>query len=125
MSIEIFQKVLKNRSAYVRFHYEEETYMAQVYYDAGGNSMLTGNHHTRGYYLSVVPIKINRTNNPQDYIWYTVEAWTGLRKLLLQVNRFSNKIFSSMAKLLDNLENDEGFKELFNAVIAKESKAIA
>ena len=56
----------------------------EVYYDKGGRSFISGVYHPRGYYLRVMPVKVDGGR----------ETWTlfsGSAKLLFETNRYSRK----------------------------------
>ena len=70
-----------------------------VYYDKGGTSYFTGQSSPRGFYLSVKPV-----TKGNGMIRFTM--FTGIKKLLHEVNRYSDKQFRHALELSKNYEDE-------------------
>lgn len=69
----------------------------EVYYHLGGINYFTYKDEQRGYYLSISPI--NKRGNTESYT-----AFSGIKILLLEVKRKSNKSYNEALKLAKDLE---------------------
>ena len=70
-----------------------------VYYSKGGMSYFTNTVLPRGFYIGVTPVTMrNKT------ISFT--AFTGTRKLLLEVKRYSDKQFTRAIELAKDVETE-------------------
>jgi hypothetical protein len=70
----------------------------QVYYSKGGMNYFQGVNEARGYYISVSPVERSTGDG------YTIEsstAFSGTKKLLLEVKRLSNKAYDEAVKLAE------------------------
>lgn len=63
---------------------------AQVYYALGGANMFTYKNEPRGYWMQIVPVK---RENKYGYTMESFTAFTGLKALVLPVQRKSKKKF--------------------------------
>jgi hypothetical protein len=77
-----------------------------VYYTKGGMSYFSGQKSPRGYYLSVRPVTLG--NGTVSY-----HLFSGIKRLLLQTNRYSEKQFAQAVEMAKGYEN-----ELIASVIA-------
>lgn len=66
---------------------DDVTYRVTVAYDKGGESY-NGKSTPRGYYITVVPVKLE---HKQGYTVETSTAYSGIKKLLMTVARSSKK----------------------------------
>ena len=57
---------------------------AEIYYSLGGINYFTSRNEQRGYYMSISPVK-------RDGVCESYTAFTGLKQLVLPVQRKSNK----------------------------------
>ncbi|MPM92562.1 hypothetical protein SDC9_139697 [bioreactor metagenome] len=64
----------------------------EVYYDKGGANYFCGGTTQRGYYVSVTP-----ATHKNGMV--SVVLFTGIKKLLLQTSRFSDKQFEQAVEL--------------------------
>lgn len=64
----------------------------EVYYTKGGMSYLSGRSTNRGFYLSVRPVKRNG-------VTVSFELFSGVSRLLLEANRFSEKQMEKAVEL--------------------------
>lgn len=69
----------------------------EVYYHLGGMNYFTYKEEKRGYYLSILPI--DKKGNIE-----TCVAFSGIKILLLEVKRKSNKSYNEALKLAEDLE---------------------
>lgn len=69
----------------------------EVYYHLGGINYFTCKEEKRGYYLSISPI--DKRGNTESYT-----AFSGIKILLLEVKRKSNKSYNEALKLSKDLE---------------------
>lgn len=77
-----------------------QDYKIKVYYSKGGINCFTYRNEPRGYYLSVSPVKLEQRDG---YSTETIVAFSGIKNILLEVNRKSN---SSAQKALDLANNE-------------------
>ena len=82
-----------------------------VFYDKGGVSYFNGQTSPRGFYLSVTPV--TRGNGMISYTMFT-----GLKRLIHEVNRYSDKQFRHALAVSEAYED-----ELIAAVVAKNKAA--
>lgn len=77
----------------------------EVYYSIGGMNHFTSRNESRGFYLSVCPVK--REFNPSGYVMESYEGFSGIKTLLHQCNRYSksaeNKALSYLGVQRSNL----------------------
>jgi hypothetical protein len=73
----------------------------EVYYDKGGMNYFSGGVDKRGYYLSVTPVQIERKENNVMIESYT--AFSGVKKLILEVERQSGKSAQKAKELAEYL----------------------
>jgi len=83
----------------------------EVYYTQGGANYFSGGTTPSGYYLSVTPV--TRKDN-----MVSMTLFTGLKKLLLQTNRYSAKQFERAVEMGRAVA-----PELVKLVIAQEKAA--
>ncbi len=83
----------------------------EVCYDKGGVSYFSGGTMPRGYYLSVTPVTHKNGMT-------SVELFTGVKKLLLQTSRYSDKQFAQAVEL-----GKSAAPELIRCVLEKEKAA--
>ena len=65
----------------------------EVYYTTGGMNYLAGGTTLRGYYISVIPV----TRRGDGMVSQTL--FRGMKKLLLQTNRYSAKQFEQAVEM--------------------------
>lgn len=71
---------------------EKATHLkAEVYYALGGANMFTYRNEPRGYWVSIVPV---RRENKYGCVTESFTAFTGLKTLVLPVQRKSAKKFN-------------------------------
>jgi hypothetical protein len=78
-----------------------------VYYSKGGLSYFSGQVSPRGYYLSVRPVTLGNGT-------VSFDLFSGVKRLLLETNRFSPKQFARAVEMATDYE-----AELIAAVVAK------
>jgi hypothetical protein len=83
----------------------------EVFYDKGGVSYFSGGTTTRGYYISVTPVTHKNGMT-------SVVLFTGVKKLLLPTNRYSDKQLAQAAEL-----GKVAAPELIRRVLDKEKAA--
>lgn len=69
---------------------EEVDLKVEVYYQLGGWNFFSGNKETRGYYLSITPVNIERYED-NSIKTVTATAFSGVKTLLKEVTRRSKK----------------------------------
>ena len=79
----------------------------ELYYHLGGMNYFTGREERRGYYLSVTPVEKSR-----GFISYT--AFTGIKQLIKEVKRKSNKAEAEAEEAAENVKDN-----LINYVLTK------
>lgn len=94
---------------------EDQTLRIEVYYDLGGYNWATGNEEPRGYYLSVTPVSVVR-NDEGKIIMEEVRAFSGIKTVLMEVERKSK---NRSKKALEIVENGEDKERLINDVLEK------
>lgn len=65
-----------------------------IYYDKGGMSMFGSGTTQRGYYISVTPVKIETFDG---YTSRSITLFSGLKHLLIEAKRFSEKTLNDIA----------------------------
>ena len=78
---------------------ENKSLKIEIYYSKGGYNNINGKQERRGYYLSVVPVKIDNYNG------YSIESFTaysGIKKFLLEVQKKSDKAYNQAVLLSQN-----------------------
>lgn len=93
-----------------------QTLRVSVYYNLGGFNYFTSRSEERGYYLSVTPIKRSSNNG---IVMREYAAFSGFKKLLLEVKRKSKKAESQALELA----SDELIEELITAVMKKREES--
>lgn len=88
----------------------------ECYYNKGGMNYFTGSVEKRGYYVSVCPVEIVKSDNGILSVSYT--AFTGIKKLLFEVNRKSAK---SLEKAVTMAKEQE--RELIDYVMNKKQNS--
>lgn len=79
---------------------KETTYLkAEIYYALGGMNYFTSRNESRGYYLSVSPVE--RDRGLESYT-----AFTGLKQLVLPVQRKSQKKMDEAITYFEEHVND-------------------
>lgn len=90
-----------------------------VYYSKGGMSYFTGAQERRGYWLSVTPQKIEKTDTP-NIVFRVSTAFTGTRALILETARKSSKAQAQALAIAPSRE-----QELIAHVCAKNGLTVA
>ena len=83
----------------------------KVSYSKGGRNYITGEVNPRGFYVSVTPV------TKKDGMIRFV-AFTGQKRLLLEVSRFTEKQFGRAVAMAKNFED-----ELIDAVVSQNKAA--
>ena len=99
----------------------KQTFEIRIYYNLGGINYFTNRNEARGYYLSITPVKINKSNykgNEISCVKFT--GCSGIKDLLLEVKRKSKKAET----LAISKATDKRINELITYVINKENIAI-
>ena len=99
----------------------KQTFKIDLYYDLGGMNYFTNRNEARGYYLSITPVEINKSNykgNEISCVKFT--GGSGIKDLLLEVKRKSKKAET----LAISKATDKRINELITYVIDKENIAI-
>lgn len=86
----------------------------EVYYDKGGFSYVTYKNQPRGFYISVTPVF---RENRGTFTMEQFGAFSGYKRLVLEVNRFSDKQYNKAVELskeyeqmmVDRLVAENGF----------------
>lgn len=74
---------------YIKVNHPNVTHLrCEVYYNKGGENPFNGSSETRGYYISVSPVK--RERGLESYT-----AWSGKKKCILPVSRQSKRMASN------------------------------
>lgn len=68
----------------------------EVYYNEGGPNFCTGNSETRGYYLSVTPREIQKSDTP-GIQWKVSTAFSGVKDLMEPATRFNRRRLEALA----------------------------
>lgn len=90
----------------------------ELIYELGGYNYWTSTQEDRGYYLHVTPVKNARIND--KIVAKEYSAFSGIKKLILPVNRKSNKKESEAIEL-----SKESEKELIDYVLLKNNMQLA
>lgn len=85
----------------------------KVDYRLGGMNYFTGNLVERGIYLSVTPVRINKSSCGK-YTTRLYTAFTGIVQVLKFMTRFNNNVF-------DNLHPDEELIEKMVKIVAQKN----
>lgn len=75
-----------------------------VYYNKGGMNYFTSRVEKRGFYISVCPVQVTKHENGLRSVAYT--AFTGVKLLLLEVNRFSKSAEAKANELAKDKEQE-------------------
>lgn len=104
---------MKKQEKYIeRSDLKDATHLQiSTFYDKGGMNFFNGQTSPRGFYISVTPV--TKGNGMVSYTMFT-----GLKQLLHQVNRYSDKQFRHALELSQNYED-----KLIAAVVAKNKAA--
>lgn len=94
---------------------DNKDFKVQLYYNLGGESY-TGRIEKRGYYLSVIPVKLEDNGH---FMIETTVAWSGIKECLLEVKRSSKKAEQQAMDML----TDEFINERIDYVIRMNKKA--
>ncbi len=81
------------------------TLKVEVYYHLGGMNYFSGGSEKRGYYLSVSPVTINK-NNEGKIVGETYTAFTGVKFLIKEVARKSEKTFNEALTLSEDKKEE-------------------
>jgi len=82
---------------------------AKIYYDKGGYNGWTGNTDRRGYWISVVPVKV-------EGCFVKFDAWSGTKLFIEEVKAYNAKKFLALANAPETISKID---ELVNYVKAK------
>lgn len=72
---------------------------AEVYYSLGGTNMFTYKNESRGYYMSISPVK---REDRGGFIMESYTAFTGLKQLVVPVSRKSQKKMNEAVEYFEN-----------------------
>lgn len=96
-----------------------QEYEIKCYYNKGGMNYFTSKNETRGFYLSVCPVKVTRSDSS---VYMSVEyvAFTGVKTLIMEVKRYSKSAEQEAIKIAESKE-----REIIDYVVEKnQSKTI-
>jgi len=103
--------IAKLFTKYDSFPNSEHELKVQLYYDKGGMNYFSNRLETRGYYLSVSPVKRTRV---QNLVTEEYTAYSGIKRLILPVGRRSDKSDEQAERLAESK-----IEELKNEVISR------
>lgn len=92
-----------------------QTLKCELYYSLGGMNYFQGKNEARGYYYSVTPVKVSESSGFRTE-QYT--AFSGIKKLVLETKRKSDKGFQSAMKIVEETNLKE---TLIDYVLGKEN----
>ncbi|MGF7535264.1 hypothetical protein AAGG74_16550 [Bacillus mexicanus] len=95
-----------------------QTLKVGVYYDLGGCNPFTYKNEMRGYYISVIPVE---RKIKDGYTSEKSKAYSGIKKLLVEVKRKSKKAETQALELA----TEELIEELIAHVLKKEEATVA
>lgn len=85
-----------------------KTYKIEVFFQKGGYNFFNGREEKRGYYISVIPVERKDCGN--GVVMESFVAFSGIKKLLLEVNRQSKKRYETACDMV----NDELIMKLIS-----------
>lgn len=85
-------------------HIKDTTFIkVEVYYNKGGMNYFTYRNEPRGYYLSVSPVERQEVGN---CVTESFRAFSGVKRLVLEVKRKSDKAMETAVELAKQLQYD-------------------
>ena len=88
----------------------KQHYRIELFFEMGGRSMLSGDYYYKGIHLSVTPVQYSKG-------MVITRAYSGIRQLLLGMQRFNRKTFDKMAEeMLSSPEKDKVIMTLLETV---------
>ncbi len=81
----------KNVEVFIKAEGIDGEFMVSVYYDLGGYNYFSGNKNPRGYYLSVIPVKVTEYG-------FTTQMFSGYKRVIAETNRYNEKKFREYCK---------------------------
>ena len=88
---------MQERKEYIPIESEKANHLkVELYYDKGGMNYFTGGTERRGLYLSVSPVTLTKYEGGGSSEGYI--AFTGTKKLVKELKRFSNKALNEAAE---------------------------
>lgn len=90
-----------------------QEYRVRLYYDLGGVNYFSGKPIERGYHLSVSPVK--REDRGNGVVCITMVPTEGVRKMILPVNRKSEKAYQKALLLAEEQE----IRNLFDYILGQ------
>lgn len=90
-----------------------QEYEVKCYYNKGGMNYFTSKVEARGFYLSVCPVKVTRSDSS---IYMSVEylAFSGVKTLLMEVKRYSKSAEQEAIQMAEGKE-----REIIDYVVEK------
>jgi len=80
-----------------------QTLEIELYYHLGGMNYFTGRNEKRGYYLSVSPVKLSKSEDGR-FVTTSYTAFSGVKDCILEVKRSSEKAFNQARELAKEKE---------------------
>lgn len=89
----------------------------QLYYSKGGMNYFTGSTEARGFYLSVTPVSIS---HERGYTSRSFTAFSGIKKMVLEVARFNQKKFDEFTPSEDDVNELLDYVKAKNGITTKD-----
>ena len=84
----------------------------EVFYDKGGMNYFTSTVNRRGYYVSARVVEVKKDN---DCVIESFMLFSGLKKLLFEVKRQSEKSYKEACELANNIDLSEMKQKVLSA----------
>ena len=84
----------------------------EVFYDKGGMNHFTSTVNRRGYYVSARVVEVKKDN---DCVIESFMLFSGLKKLLFEVKRQSEKSYKEACELANNIDLSEMKQKVLSA----------
>lgn len=97
---------------YIKIEGKNTELKIEVYYHKGGLNYFTYKNEPRGYYVSVLPVEIQRMDN--GIVMESFAAFSGIKSFLKEVSRKSNKGYNDACIIAEGV-----IPELTEKVLAK------
>lgn len=91
----------------------------ELYYSKGGMNYFTSRVEPRGFYLSVTPVEISKSESGLSSRSFT--AFSGIKRCVLECARFNQKKFDEFAPSEDEVNELLDYVKTKNGIIIKEA----